>query len=221
MTKVEADREELLLIRKTQIAEEMALEAVLGRLEEHDKNPLIKPLYIQKDASAISFLRREREKKTLKEFEWWLSSDPGAWRAKSRALGMGRSCRREMGYLLKWYRRRSVGFYNDAIMTFKLEAEEDGRVVSESDLHHQAISWCLKVGIKPPKWENKSHCLDCGTMPSPKAGGECQWCETFKELHEENDRAANPGLSGQNKNRNEPSGVATTQEGAGDVTCEK
>ena len=221
MTKVEADKEELLLIRKMQIAEEMALEAVLGRLDEHDKNPLIKPLYIQKDASAISFLRREREKKTLKEFEWWLSSDPGAWRAKMRALGMGRSCKLEMERLQRWYRTRSSSFYNDAIRTETLEAEEASKAVTEAELHHKAIAWCLKSGIRPPKWENKSHCLDCGTMPSPKAGGECQWCETFKEIHEENDRAANSGLSGQNKNGNEPSGVTTTEEGAGSITCEK
>jgi len=213
----EMDREETLLTRLVMIQEEMALEVVLATLEAHDRDPTVSLLAIRPDESQVRWLERERKAKTRNEFNWWLENDPEAWRAVVQANGMARSCRAEMEKLLHYHKNRNYAFYRDAVATLKLEDES----ASEAELHNRALSWCLRIGVRPPKWDNKSHCEHCGTMPSPKAGGGCQWCNTFEDLHDKKLRTATSRIKPPTKDRDESPRNPEAQAGAGEVASQK
>lgn len=183
---IEEDREEMLLKQMVSLSEEMALKAALMRFEAHDKDPHVKLLSIQKDPSAENWLAYTSKIMGLPEFEKWAQRDPEAWRAKIQAEGMGRSCRGEMVKLAAWHQQRSEEFYHDAIENEKELRSGDGeRPLTESQFQTLGIAACLKYGVRPPKWIHTSHCLSCGTMPAPKQGGECHWCNVFAEIHDE------------------------------------
>lgn len=182
----EEDREEMLLKQMVNLSEEIAIKLVLRRLEEHDKDPTVQLLSTRKDETAAAWLKYEKQKMSKLDFELCEVCDPDMWRAKIRAEGMGRSCREEMERLLTWYQDRSEEFYHDAIENEKELRSGDGeRPLTESQFQTLGIAACLKYGVRPPKWIHTSHCLSCGTMPAPKQGGECHWCNVFAEIHDE------------------------------------
>lgn len=201
-----------------EIKEELAIKAVLASLSMQREFPGWQVLSVRPDLSAARLIEIKRAELTFADFNLWKNYSFEGKRAVVMAMGMSRESETEMIGLAGMYAGRAKLFFEDSIRCDEFEAEEGGHKYTQTEMYSRAQEAAIKAGVRPRDWHYLSHCEMCGTMPAPTVNSGCHWCDTFRELYEE-DRNGDSEGPGVIKDGAEPSRDSTTQERAGKINC--